>query len=330
MRRMRDSKSGLWVAGAVVIAAGFGTYPLLGRWLGSHADAPKTTDKTDTAATGKAMGEDSDSRWGERKPAAEAHKTKSKLAHEPEVEFGHGSQSVSANSAVVDPLAGVSSGSCAPVEFAGRGGGTRPPSAADWAQVMDMFHHAKKDLAGWLENHRAEFPKASYDVMAGQVTGLTIQRPPTPEEPDLTWRGIGTWTYDAESHPIVRVGDGFIRMALKYPRRARFEMTRWVAQSWAPCHLEAQKLAHNWAAPLDCLGVDRRNDCGTDSASEGGWAISTALAFQIAPPGCQIPAFAEPKFQACLKLLESPPRAPASSAAAEPASALHEEHHHET
>ncbi len=168
----------------------------------------------------------------------------------------------------------------------------------DWNRVMDAFHASKRELTSWLTSQ--DFPKPIADVMLARVNDLKIQRPSSIEEPDLSWRGIAIYTSSAES-PLIRVGTGFVKRMLASTDLAKFEMTRLVAQTWAPCELEKQKISSIWSPLLKCLGSNVES-CRDGTNSESGWAVSTSVAFAVHPPGlhCTLPAFSDPKTASCL------------------------------
>jgi hypothetical protein len=101
-------------------------------------------------------------------------------------------------------------------------------------------------------------------------------------------------------------------MAQKFPQRSRFEIARLVAQSWAPCELERIGATQPWGALLQCLNVDS-GSCGVGSYSESGWAVSTAVAAFVAPPGCEVPALAGGAHECVRRIPVGRERAPASA-----------------
>jgi hypothetical protein len=188
---------------------------------------------------------------------------------------------------------------CERAELRGQSPGSTKVSKKDWAKVIEQFHGAKRDLAAWVKAQ--DFPKPIASALEERVARLRIQRPPAQEEPDLAWRGIGAYTAgNATDGPLLRVGGGFIRRVTDDPRRARFEMTRLVAQAWAPCELEKQKLTAVWSSLLGCLGAPAEA-CTDGSNSEAAWAVSTSVAYAVAPANCTVPAFADAKSASCLK-----------------------------
>jgi hypothetical protein len=190
---------------------------------------------------------------------------------------------------------------CKPIEYRGDGPTATRVTRGEWTAVMDEFHGAKHAILALIEKRRAELPGGTADAMARQVRTLKIQRPPAADEPDLSWRGIGVYTQNSEGEPIVKVGGGFVHLEAKHPARARFEMTRLVAQSLAPCELKrlgAEELT--WSPLLKCLGVREAAGCAQGSYSESGWAVSTTIAAAVAAPGCSISAFNTPDLARCM------------------------------
>jgi len=187
-----------------------------------------------------------------------------------------------------------------------------------WKKTMVQFHSAKKDLLGWLEEHKGMMPKEVFDHMEAEVRELRLQRPPTPDFPDLAFRGIGLWTRPAGERPIIKLGPGFGKLVEKQPARARFELSRLIAQTWAPCELQRSPVALHvpaggtWGEMLSCLSVKDENACQPGSFSEAGWAVSSAIASIASPPGCTVPGFAEGAGSGCLDSLRASSRHPAS------------------
>jgi len=194
---------------------------------------------------------------------------------------------------------------CASPEFPGSVAANIKVSKQQWASIMDQYHDAKAKLLSWLEQHKEAIPERTYAVMENEVKEVRIQRPPTKEEPDLTWRGIGIISRDSQNKPLIRLGGGFLRLAAKEPKWAKFELTRLVAQVWAPCHLADLEVAHPWDGMLNCLDVNEPG-CPVGSYSESGWAVSSAVATKVANPGCTIPAFSSRAARACITNIKFP------------------------
>jgi hypothetical protein len=202
---------------------------------------------------------------------------------------------------------------CMPIEYPGQGLTATRITKAQWSTVLDTFHGAKDDLLKWIGHHHKEFSASSLEMMENQVKNLKIQRPPVFEEPDLAWRGVGVWTRTDSGEALVRLGAGFIELMNREPKRARFELTRLVAQSWAPCELkrvakdpttfgsnQSLNFEGPWKALSGCLSVKDDFACTSGSYSESAWAISTAIAFDLRPPGCSIPALSGGKASSCI------------------------------
>lgn len=197
---------------------------------------------------------------------------------------------------------------CAVLEFAGEGPSlTKAPKEKDWAPVRAAFHKAKSDLETWVDQSSAKLPTATRDALKERIRTVRIQRPPTPEEPDLAWRGIGVLSRDEKGGSLLRIGSGFLRLVQEQPVRARFELTRLVAQSaLAPCELNRVGMDGEslWRPLAQCLNVKggmNASACEGQAFSEAGWAISTALAHRLAPSGCEVPAMAVETGPGCLK-----------------------------
>ncbi len=195
---------------------------------------------------------------------------------------------------------------CSNLEFRGDGPDGTKVTKEEWARVMTVFHGAKGELLGWLRRYKKELPDKTAYIMEAQVRNLKIQRPPALEEPDLTWRGIGVWGKDQRGEPILRLGSGFVKLVMRNPQRGKFEMTRLVAQSWAPCELQRMDAGAPWELLLTCMGVSEAQSCGTGTYSESGWAVSSVLASLVSNPGCTLPAFTQGSVAACAKRVPLP------------------------
>lgn len=172
----------------------------------------------------------------------------------------------------------------------------------DWAKFKDVYHAAKKDLISWLGKNKSYFDEKVYKTLEAQIMDIRIQKSPATEAPDLAWRGIGVFTQDASHHPLVRLGGGFKDLAKRDPKRARFELTRLLAQSWSPCEIKkVSGVEGTWDPLLQCLEVVEYLPCSESTFSESGWAVSTAVAAQVAPINCKIPAFKDERIGKCLK-----------------------------
>lgn len=312
MRRMRDFSFGHYVAvGVPVLAVALGINHLVrhhsagtsGKEVATamkpseyKQESTKSTRKIASASANGVVNhrneeDDADDR---DEPAATDRHAANHVTSPEEHERG-----VTLEGAVNDALAAGTE--CTSIEYRGDGPTATKVTRGEWITVMDQFHAAKHELLGWLEKNRHELPEATAQAMEKQVRNLKIQRPPASEEPDLSWRGIGIYTQNAEGEPILKLGGGFVRLAGTHPARARFEMARLVAQSWAPCELTRVSAADaTWSPLLKCLGVNESQGCGQGTYSEGGWAVSTTLAAAVSPPGCRIPAFKTPDTGKCV------------------------------
>lgn len=192
-------------------------------------------------------------------------------------------------------------GFCHPVEYQGDGFQNTHISAEQWKKLVGEFHQAKQQLEVWVKSGSYPLSDKAKLYMQHQLHELKLIHPPTTDEPDLNWRGIGVWTRDEKDNVSIRLNSGFVKWALKDPKRTQFEMTRLVAQSWAPCEMERIGEASMWKDLLQCLEVKEAQGCADASFSEAGWAVSTGLAEVISPVGCTVPAFESSKKMACLK-----------------------------
>jgi len=226
-------------------------------------------------------------------------------------------------------LPAVSSGTqaqCVRGEYRGSGSTAAKVDAKDWGQVMDAFHASKADLMAWLEEQAKAHPSAISPELTKfletEVREIRVQRPPTPEEPDLAYRGVLVMTEDADGVPLIRVGSGMIGLLKADPARARFEFTRVIAQQWSPCALAGSGAEKIWSTLIGCSGVheDASAACAGGGFSELGWVTSTALAARVSAPGCVISGVQELQ-TACAA------GAKTAAPAAQAAQAAHAEHH---
>lgn len=193
---------------------------------------------------------------------------------------------------------------CAPAEYRGTSLEKTKVDSKEWSRVMDVFHGIKADYYGWLKDRKSQLSPTIFSNMDRIMHELKIQRAPVPEHPDLAWRGIGIFSNEAGTEPIIRLGGGFMYLLQSSPARARFELARLVAQVWSPCELSRFNAQETWNALLTCLDMKEPNACISGSFSEGAWAVSSALASVVAPPpGCLLPAFKNEKNMACLNSL---------------------------
>ena len=200
---------------------------------------------------------------------------------------------------------------CKVAEYPGLGTEFSKIPAQTWARVLDEYHEAKAITLAWIAEERmnGSIPAELAEWMDAQTRDIRIQRPPTAEEPDLSWRGIVAMSEDLGGTPLIRVGGGFTALLERDPRRARFELVRAISQMWSGCRMAQAKLSAPWGEYLSCMGLTA-SSCNPGSLGEDSWAISTRVATQIASPGCRIPAFEGAKATQCYS------RFPASVAAA--------------
>lgn len=195
---------------------------------------------------------------------------------------------------------------CARVEYPGNGFQKTKVSREEWKVVTDQFHEAKRLLQTWAVKNKGTFTEKTQALMETQLQDLKIAQPPSLEEPDLSWRGIGVWVLDDLGAPTLRLSGGFVKLAMQDSKRSLFEMTRLVAQSWAPCELKRVGADAPWNSLLKCLDSLQEQACGAGTYSEGGWAVSSSLAFELSPPGCVLPIFKNPEKKQCFQKMILP------------------------
>jgi hypothetical protein len=189
------------------------------------------------------------------------------------------------------PAAGAAN-LCTAEEFPGEGP-SRKFTEAEWTRFTTLFYGAKGDLIHWLKKHQGRLPAQTADALEARLRSVKLVQPTKISQADIPWRGTGVLTQDPAGNPLVELGPGFAQLMEKRPERARFEMMRLLAQSWSPCAIARKDVPQPWAGFLQCMKIDEAQACPVNSYSEGGWAVSTAVAQEVAPPGCRIPAFAD-------------------------------------
>ena len=202
----------------------------------------------------------------------------------------------------------VAGSACAPIEYAGSGPDAIRVDAGTWSRFMADYHQAKDELVSWLHRNSEVFPQALLSRMELEIRESRVMRPQAQVEPDLSWRGIAAWTrpragtiVEGERPALIQVSDGFLKLYQKDRFRARFELTRVLAQAWSPCELGNGKPLAAWNGMMQCLGFSgEQSGCTAGAMSETAWAASSAVAVLVAPPKCEVPAFSGAKFQACL------------------------------
>jgi hypothetical protein len=295
MRRTRDNNWHLFLFLLPAIAAGFGIHYLVKK------------NKTTTVATTT-----TDKALGYRTLASDS------ASHDVATQIRHGVDRINkdqnepekdlAEDSTTDRTPAKFDDSCTSFELRGDGMAETHVSNEEWAKVMDLFHDSKAGLQTWLTAHKAEFPGGLVKWMSAQVEGAKLQRPPLAEEPDLNWRGIGVIAHsstDADSVPLLRVGGGFIKLAVTDSKRASFELTRLLAEAWNPCDMPTGARG-TWQPLLKCMGTkeqdwDYKKSCALGSQTEAGWAVATAVAVSVSPPGCMVPAFRTASVSQCVK-----------------------------
>jgi len=220
---------------------------------------------------------------------------------------------------VVIPVA--QSENCPAYEINGLGPDRERVKRDEWKAFMTVYHEVKADLLKWVSLQKGKWTDEQVERVTALVKNQKIQRPPTYEEPDLSWRGVSVLTQDHQENPLLRVGGGFVRLTQTDLRRARFELTRLLTQVALPCELKAQKVESPWGALSSCFGVTDEPKCEPGTFSDLGWAISTSVAVEVSPPGCRIPALAEAKTGECVRTALAFPVATKRSVASQDESA---------
>lgn len=191
---------------------------------------------------------------------------------------------------------------CASVERIEHRGPAGSMTASDRELLIEMFNRSKQQLFGWLYSQKERLGDGLVEWMQSRVAQTGMKLPPVDFEPDLVYRGIVVSTRDAAGAPTLAIGSRFPALVRTQPARAQFEMTRALAQAWAPCDTEAKTGAgnHPWKDLLNCFGVKDEGACAAGGFSEGGWVVSSTLATYVSAPGCKLAAFADAAVVKCL------------------------------
>jgi hypothetical protein len=307
MRRTRDNNWQFFLFLLPAIAAGFGIHYMMkkNKTVTIATNTPsadtRTTAETDEKTTSKFSHNLTDkvAQMTEDRDTPDEDLTVEKNTRAP--------ASVGASETKTPPVAAkvstssVTNGAdktCTSFELRGDGMTETHVSNEEWTQVMTQFHQSKADLQAWLVTHNTELPGGLVKWMSEQIENAKLQRPPLAEEPDLNWRGIGVVAHNdtgENAGPLLRVGGGFVKMSVTEPGRTHFELTRLLAQSWSPCDMPTGARA-TWQPLLKCMGLkeqdwDSKKSCAAGTQSEAGWAVASAIAVKVSPPGCVLPAF---------------------------------------
>lgn len=305
MRRMREfSKRYFWFAvpaGVAIIAIGTAKFV-----LGPDTSEKKPSKYAEAKARELEERRKAKQKGSDHEESDDASEEASASAHASNKKQSAGPAGEEADSHASRSVAEVASGEssvCGANEIPGAGTSRVKASPEQWTKVMSEFHQAKRELVSWVDSNRVVIGQSGADEMIKHLKEIRIHRPPQLDEPDLDWRGIGAYSRDVEGAPMIKIGGGFISMMEREPQRARFELTRLLAQGWSPCELKRDGLkAMPWKPLLDCLKLPSDGDaaCPNTEVSDAGWAVSTSVAFSIATPGCRVPAMNDPQLSACM------------------------------
>lgn len=204
---------------------------------------------------------------------------------------------------------------CSSVEYLGDGS----LGDADWRHVQNVFDDSKSAVFGWLAKNHARFSPAQWSAMHAQLSSVILEHPSTKIDSDLAMRGIGILgqAHSSAARPL-KLGEGFVKLLVLDPDRAKFELTRLITQSWSTC--EGKKVAAEspWTAYLNCMDVVGDFGCGENEFSESGWAISSAVASLVSHPGCRIPAFDDRAHAQCIEKTLFPEKSKNQTVASQP------------
>lgn len=298
----------LWILALIpLVAIGFGVqyWLRMQRTAGPPSD-PALTRAGGTMAPRDEQSADSHGAPAPSKPAAKAEDIREETSEDIErEERAARAQAAGLPDGLLTPKS-TNDGVCHSLEYRGEGLSGTKVTDAEWSKAQAQFTAGREALLAWLQKRRKEIPDKAVFVMENQLKAVQLEKPPVREEPDLSWRGIGVFTYDSKGAPRLRLGGGFLKLVTKEPKRAQFELTRLLAQVWAPCELQRLDPSEVWSPLLDCMKVSRESACAPGSSAEEGWAVSSALAAILHSPGCNLPGLSHPDVVACLEKLPLP------------------------
>ena len=208
------------------------------------------------------------------------HKTISSLLKEalsPSLKSEHAEERPSESEHVIETEPVVQKGVCQNIELPGDGFQRTQISREDWNKVIGQFNQAKKILKNWLTRIQSSLPEKTVSFMSAQLDAIKMVQPPTTDEPDLSWRGIGVWSKNDQEEPSIKLGSGFVKWVIKQPKRTLFEMTRLLAQTWAPCEMQSVDAGSMWDSFLSCLDVVEEQACGAGYTRKEGGRFLQAL-----------------------------------------------------
>lgn len=314
MRRMRDWR--YWLLGLSVVALIFGIQHAIKNRKGSGKDLasvhgmktevkPEKTTQDRTPVKEVARSED-------RAPSSvtQVPEPRSALAELPK-----SLPTVLKSETKESPRKLSHQGFCRYPEYAGVPYESSDVSDKEWATVVSTFYSAKGRLLDWLHQHREDFSQKQVDILGTSIESMRLERPPYSDEPDLSWRGIAISGMDEAGKPYIRVGNGFVTFSKKHPKRALFELTRVIAQSWTDCDVQEEG---PWNPLMACMSLKEKGGCEKGSFSEARWAVSTLIGYAVTKPSCRIPLITKEIEQSCIQKMPLPMnvtshRAPASS-----------------
>lgn len=190
---------------------------------------------------------------------------------------------------------------CSVLEYPGQGSAAAPLAQAQWDQIHKAFQDARGELLSWLRTNKKRFDSDTSKFLEEKLRNVKLLQPKKDDSPDLAWRGITMLGQAKDGNFQVEVGGGFYKLLANHPGRARFEMARTLAKAWSPCEMARLKAPQPWDAFLRCMKMDEKQQCGEGAYTEAGWAVATAIAREVAPPGCKIPAFSDKEASECTK-----------------------------
>ena len=179
---------------------------------------------------------------------------------------------------------------CKYLEYAAHGVPSEKVVEGEWREMIDTFHDAKTGLLDWLKERKIYMDEKTFNFMEARVRNARLLRPPYTDQPDLNWRGIGTLGKGPDGDPLVRIGSGFMTLFRKQPEQVRLELSRLLAQGWAPCEMVGAGIESPWHPLLKCLELDDSRACAVPGLDEAGWAVSTIVATTVSQLSCKLPA----------------------------------------
>jgi hypothetical protein len=284
---------------ALVILIGFGLPRLLQRREPGLENAPQTADTSSRGKKdrGSVLGL---SEKGSKDGDEETDQDRADATGGSE-EWAAGNEEHDASlTRAAPPFGKDADGFCTAVEEPGFRASDIKLTQKVWIPIVEDFRSAKREIVSWMKRRSELFPEERLKVLSERIMDLSIQRPPSAEEPDLSWRGGVVMSRFPDGKPLLRVGGGFLTLHQKDPKRARFELARGIAFLLSPCEMKTIGFQDVWSSALSCAQGVAEEGCELGSVSQQAWLVASAIAQETQPVGCKVRAVETSRFLSCV------------------------------